>query len=43
METRPHFLGGELGGCSGPVGHFFIFAALKPEPALEKSLASVCL
>ena len=43
METRRHFLGGEIGGCSGPVGLFFIFAALKPEPALEKSLASVCL
>ena len=29
-----------MGGCSGPVGLFFIFAALKPEPALEKCLAS---
>ena len=43
METRQHFFKGEVGGCSGPVGLFFIFAALKPEPALEKSLASVCL
>ena len=41
METRRHFFKGEVGGCSGPVGLFFIFAALKPEPALEKSLASV--
>ena len=40
METRRHFFLGEMGGCSGPVGLFFIFAALKPEPALEKCLAS---
>ena len=32
METRRHFFKGEVGDCSGPVGLFFIFAALKPEP-----------
>ena len=41
METRRHFFKEEVGGCSVHVGLFFIFAALKPEPALEKSLASV--